>query len=119
MDANRNFSPSTADYAELSTIGLTRGKVARIPNGRGMQVRVESGSVWLTQDRCGDDVILKAGESYRIASNGLTLLGSLNKSFALLTLEPSLPAAPTLGERFWKFWAGLYSPQARPTTAAL
>lgn len=25
----------------------------------------------------------------------------------------------TMGERFWNFWAGLYTPESHPTTAAL
>jgi hypothetical protein len=39
--------------------------------------------------------------------------------FALVTMEPAIPVTPTMGERFWNFWAGLYAPQSRPTTASL
>lgn len=119
MDANKNFSANPADYTELSSIGLTRGKVGRIENGRGVQVRVETGAVWLTQERGGDDVVLKAGESYRIEEDGMTLLANLNGKFALVAVEPSIRAARTTGERFWAFWAGLYAPESCPTTAAL
>jgi hypothetical protein len=119
MDADKNFSANPADYTELSSIGLTRGKVGRVENGRGVRVRVETGAVWLTQERGGDDVVLRAGQSYRIEEDGMTLLANLGGKFALVTVEPSIPAAPTMGKKFWAFWASLYAPESCPTTAAL
>ncbi|MGH8739391.1 MAG: hypothetical protein ACREUN_00695 [Burkholderiales bacterium] len=74
MDANRNLSADLADYAGLSSVGITRNEVARIKNGRGLRLSVETGAVWI---------------------------------------------APTMGGRFRGFWAGLYAPESRPTTAAL
>lgn len=119
MDANRNFSATVAHYGELSTIGITHGKVARIQNGRGAWVRVESGSVWLTRQHCTEDVILKAGTAYCVQHDGLTLLTNFGKQLALVTIEPPKHVAPARGERFWSFWARLYAPESRPTTAAL
>jgi len=102
--------------AELSSIGITPKTLGRIENGRGMRLRVETGSVWITQDGSKEDVCLKAGESYRIERDGLTLISALRVPFALVTMEPSIPVTPTMGERFW---AGLYVPESRSTTAAL
>jgi hypothetical protein len=119
MDANRNFSANLGDYTELSSIGITAKNFGRINNGRGMRLRVETGSVWITQDHCMEDVCLKAGESYRIEHDGLTLISTLQVPFALVAIEPAIPVAPTMGERFWNFWASLYAPESRPTTAAL
>ena len=115
MDAYRNF----VEFAQLSSIGITSRKVARIKDGRGMRLRVETGTVWITEDRSMDDVCLNAGESYCIKHNGLTLVETIDSPFALVSIEPSIAVEPTMGERFWKFWAGLYAPQSRPTTAAL
>lgn len=119
MDANRSFSTNLIDYTELASIGLSRGQVSRIQDGRGRRLHVETGAVWLTEEHCRDDVALKAGESYCIAHDGMTLLVTLGAPFALVTLEPAVQVEPTLAERFWSFWAGLYAPQSRPTTAAL
>lgn len=119
MDANRNFVASVADHRAQPLLGLTRGKVARIEDGRGVRVRVESGSVWLTQAECAEDVILEAGTSYCIERAGLTLLTNFGKRLALVTIEPAPRAKRTLSARFWSFWSGLYVPQSRPTTAAL
>lgn len=115
MDIKGNFT----DFSELSSIGLTRGSVARIENGRGMRLRVETGSVWVTQDRSTKDVVLEAGESFRIELDGATVLSALGKRFALVGIEPSIPVAPTLAERFWHFWASLYFMPTRPAMTGL
>ena len=115
MDAYKNF----VEFTELTSIGITTKKLGRITNGRGTRIRVETGRVWVTQDCCDEDVILGPGESYCIKRDGMTLISTLRVPFALVTIEPTIPVTPTLGERFWKFWAGLYAPESRPTTAAL
>lgn len=107
------------NLAELSSIGLTAGKIGRIQNRGGMRLRVETGSVWITEDRSHDDVCLQAGESYCIKHDGMTLISTLRSPFALVTIEPGMPMAPTIAQRFWSFWESLYAPQARPTPAAL
>jgi hypothetical protein len=109
MDIKGNFS----DFTELSSIGLTRGNVARIENGRGTLLRVETGSVWVTQDRSTKDTVLQAGESFSIERDGTTVLSALGARFALVSFEPSIPVAPTRAERFWNFWAGLYAMPSR------
>ena len=53
-----------AAYAIESTpVQLTERDAACITNGRGSVVRVERGSVWMTQDGCTDDTVLGIGES--------------------------------------------------------
>jgi hypothetical protein len=49
----------------------------------------------------------------------MTLISALRVPFALVSIEPAIPVAPTLGERFWKFWASLYVMPARPTMQGL
>jgi hypothetical protein len=115
MDAYRNF----VEFTELTSIGITPKKFGRINNGRGMRIRVETGTVWVTHERCDEDVILGPGESCCIKRDGMTLISTLRVPFALVSIEPAIPVAMTLGERFWKFWASLYAPNSRPTTAAL
>lgn len=115
MDANRNV----VEFAELTSIGLTPKKVARIENGRGTRLRVETGAVWITEHCSNHDVFLKAGESYCIEHDGMTLISALKTPFALVNIEPPMPVTRARSERFWNFWAGLYVPQSRPTTAAL
>jgi hypothetical protein len=115
MDAYRNI----VEFAELTTIGITPKNVARMKDARGMRLRVETGSVWITQDRCRDDVCLDAGESHCITHNGLTVITAVQCPLALVSIEPRAPAAQSMAERFWNFWGGLYAPASRPTTASL
>lgn len=115
MDAHRNI----VRFEALGSIALTPKQMGRIENGRGTRLRVETGTVWVTHDRCLDDVILGPGESYCIPRDGVTLISTLRVPFALVSIEPAIPVAPTLAERFWGFWESLYAPQSCPTTAAL
>jgi hypothetical protein len=85
MDAYRNVTA----YAGLSSIGVTRGTLARIDDGRGMRLHIEHGSVWLTQDGSNKDVFLQPGDSFTIQRNGRTLLSTLKSRFALIRVEPA------------------------------
>jgi hypothetical protein len=120
MDAFRN----NVELGGLASIGLVRGQVARIEHARGSLVRVEQGRVWLTEGGMPDDVCLAAGEFYRIAGNGLTLLATHRRcSFAFVTLDPALAPRPNLAQRladaFWHGWAGLYVHPSRPSASGL
>jgi hypothetical protein len=115
MDAYRNV----VELSELSSFGITGKQPVRITNGCGLTLRVETGSVWITQQDHPHDVHVRAGESYHIERDGLTLASKINGPFALVAIERAASAKPTRGERFWRIWARLYAPDSRPTTAAL
>jgi hypothetical protein len=55
---------------------ITRGRVARIKDGCGVELRVKHGSVWITQEHSTQDVVLEAGDSFRISHNGVTLVST-------------------------------------------
>jgi hypothetical protein len=95
------------------SIGIAGNDVVRIKNGRGLRLRVECGSLWITQARSVEDVCMSSGESFCIERNGYTLLSTLGAPFALVTIEPAIALSPTLAERFWKLWAGMYGPRGR------
>lgn len=103
MDAYRE----TAQLAELKSLGITRGSIARIENARGMRLHVEHGAVWLTQDGSNDDVYLRAGESFTVQNDGKTVISTVKSPLALVTMEAA-PAKPAFGDRFWNWWASLY-----------
>ncbi len=138
MDAYR-----IEDCIAQASIGTTRGKPMRIDDGRGVEVSVVYGSVWITQHDDPKDICLGAGESFRIDRSGATLIDALKPS--LVTLTPTAPQAGVLrvsmvaaganavelfdtgasrkAGRFdaWleRFWVRLFVPTSRPTTAAL
>ena len=126
-----------------ASIGIVRGKPIRIDDGRGIEVAVVHGSVWITQHWDSRDICIGTGESFRIERDGATMIDALKSSLVTLTLptiqnRPSRVSmagvdanpvelfdagtAPKPG-RFdaWleRFWVRLFVPSARPTTAPL
>jgi hypothetical protein len=93
------------EFAGLTSIGITPKETARIRNGRGTRLRVEMGSVWVTEERGQRDVCMKPGDTYRIRHDGPTLVSTIHAPFALLTVEPAAPAAPSIAQRLLKLWA--------------
>jgi hypothetical protein len=139
MDAYR-----IEDCIARASIGMTRGNVVRVADGSGIEVSVAYGSIWLTQENGTDDVCLGAGESFRIARDGKTIVTAMKPSLVTLTppaaqahaLHVSMARAGTgesielfdMNERrtsggfdAWldKYWVRLFVPSSRPTTAAL
>lgn len=115
---------TSTELSAPTNLDLTRGRPARIDNGRGVLVLVEQGAVWLTLANDTTDVCLEAGESFRIDRDGPTVISALSHAPpALVTLVPPAPAAPTAAERvaglFWKLWRSRYDPQSRLSTTAL
>lgn len=66
-------------------VELERGGVLRIEDGRQMLVYVWEGSVWLTQDGDGRDVMLGAGGWFRIERGGVTVVYALANCALTLT----------------------------------
>ena len=62
------------------SLDLVRGNMVRIKDGRGVLVRVTSGSVWITQEGDTRDRCVSAGGRFRIVSSGLTLISALTPS---------------------------------------
>jgi hypothetical protein len=103
MDTRRN----SGEGAESSSIGVAYDTVACIASGRGTIVRVEAGSVWLVQQGIPRDVLLSAGQSFRIECDGLTLVTVIGAPFALMTLERAAPARRGVAERMRGALGGL------------
>jgi hypothetical protein len=119
MDDNIRQAQLTK-FSELSSIGLNHGAVARLRDARGMRLRVETGSVWITQQPSEDDVVVHTGEAFRIERDGTTEISALGQRFALVTIEPAIPAAPpkrSFAERLGNFWCNHYvEPMHAPRT---
>jgi hypothetical protein len=131
------------DCIAQASIGIARRKALRIDDGRGIEVAVVYGSVWITQHRDNADVCLAPGETFRIDRNGATIVEALAPS--LVTLTPRAPSGRVMHVSMlsagrtpvrllddgrasrpqrleaWleRFWVGLFVPTARPTSASL
>jgi hypothetical protein len=56
------------------TIDLQRGGFLRVREGAGSIVTAHAGSVWITEQDNPRDVVLRPGQSYRLARRGLALV---------------------------------------------
>lgn len=124
---------------------LPGGSLLQIENGRDLLVHVWEGSVWLTQERDQRDILLKAGEWFRLDRQGRCVVEATKPSAIALTsphaqgyaaaieLFPadgthgSLPRGARSGIPAWvetlrdiaaPAFSSLFRPQARRETAA-
>jgi hypothetical protein len=124
---------------------LPRGSLLLIEHGRGMQIELWDGELWITQEDDSRDYLIGPGTSFRLGREGIVLANVLKPG--RLTITAPVPAhyaerivltlaggAPRvlyerslerggwlagIGHRFARYWTNLYAPQSHPTTAAL
>jgi Protein of unknown function (DUF2917) len=57
---------------------LEQEGLLRVQRGNGLHIFVRSGSVWITQEGDTRDVVLEAGESFRLDRDGLALINAFS-----------------------------------------
>ncbi len=73
-----------------STLTLARDRLIALRNADGTVVRCLDGSLWITEGRGSEDVILGPGESFAISGAGLTLVTALDHArFRLCEPRPA------------------------------
>lgn len=72
----------------LVPLALQPGKSLDIRDGAGTVVSVRSGTVWVTQTDDKRDIFLKAGDTFTVSREGLTLVAALGGP-AAITLIPT------------------------------
>lgn len=126
-------------------MSVPRGSLVLIEHGRGMQIELWDGELWITQERDRRDYLIGPGTAFRLEREGIVLAHVLRG--ARLTLTAPVPAhyaarivltlagsAPRVlyersrehggwlggvGHRIARYWTNLYATQSHPTTAAL
>ena len=78
---------------------LRAREVLNIRDGRGLVVRCLAGSLWITQDRDTDDVVLKAGQCFVLERRGLALVSSPIGP-ASVVVEKATRGQPCAAQRF-------------------
>ncbi len=134
-------------YIVHGGIGMARGSLARIVDGKGLALEVWDGELWITQERDPRDYFIRPGERFEVKREGLVLAYALRakphhahgrragvlraphhaddagraRPSAWSTTAPvKRPAgSPGLGHRLARFWANAYASHSNPTTAAL
>lgn len=59
---------------------LTFNEFLRLQGAKGAAIEVLDGKVWITEDGRQGDRFLEAGRSYRVAGEGLVVVGAENKT---------------------------------------
>ena len=125
----------TDEYVVHGSLGMTRGSVLRIEDGRDMTIYVGEGGLWLTQEGDRRDRYLGPGDCFRIQRDGVTLAQAPARSTVSLTapraelyaksvamtkagtgIQAELYASAKETE---SFWTRLFASYSRPTTATL
>ncbi len=70
---------------------LPGGRLLRIGNGQGRTISVARGTVWITQENDGRDVLVHGGESFTFDRAGVAIVHALD-STAVLMLEDGITA---------------------------
>lgn len=78
---------------DRATTKLTKDSLIPLRNAAGTNVAVLWGKVWLTQEGDRKDYELRAGESFLIRAQGVTLIGALEDA-AVSVLEPCRDGEP-------------------------
>lgn len=73
------------EYLVHGDLRLPRGGLLHIKNGRDLMVHVWEGTLWLTQDRDQRDIVLNAGEWFRLDRQGSCVLEATRPSAIALT----------------------------------
>jgi hypothetical protein len=69
-----------ACFKDGTIIDLTARENLALPDFRGTTLRVTRGSVWITQQDDTQDIVLRAGDTWVVERNGLTLLEAQENS---------------------------------------
>jgi hypothetical protein len=98
-----------ACFKHGTIIDLAARESVSLPNMRGTALRVTRGTVWITQENDTQDIVLRAGDTWVVEKNGLTILEAqetttfcaLGRQFDAFVLpQPATGRAPsTFGAR--------------------
>jgi len=57
-----------------TVVNMSAREAITLPNIRGATLRVSRGTLWLTEERARDDVVLRAGDNWLVESSGNTVV---------------------------------------------
>ncbi|WP_336729887.1 DUF2917 domain-containing protein [Achromobacter ruhlandii] len=67
---------------------LTRGSTMLLKRASGLRIECHAGTVWLSEYRCPDDSVLRAGESITVDSDRDVVLSGLPDARVALVSQP-------------------------------
>lgn len=57
-----------------TALRLARGQTMKVHDGAGSTICAREGVVWITEENSGNDVLLEAGQCFRLQKPGLALV---------------------------------------------
>ena len=69
----------------MKSIDLARGEIISLRGAAGHTVHAREGTLWVTEERATNDVMLERGQSFRLSGTGLTVVEAF--SDASLTIS--------------------------------
>jgi hypothetical protein len=100
------------EYLIEGALPLLRNEQLRIVDGRDLLIHVWQGSLWITQERDTRDIVLKAGQSFRLDRNGVALVKAWDSTVLALTSPHEARAAGAIELRAARLPAWKLRPQA-------
>jgi hypothetical protein len=74
---------------------IPKGRTLRIQDGKGLELSVVAGCLWVTYEHDTADTVLDPGDTFHVNRNGLTLVHAL-KEVQLRIASPAEAGAPSL-----------------------
>ena len=84
-----------------TVVNLSTREAITLPNIRGATLRVTRGTLWLTEERVRDDIVLRPGDNWLVESDGNTVVEAQgDATFCIVglgrrTFEQPSPERPT------------------------
>ena len=84
---------------------LTFNEFLRMQGAKGAAIEVLDGKVWITEDGRHGDRFVEAGRSYRVAGEGLVVVGAETKaSFARVEVRKATPSLVSFFQKLVQQW---------------
>jgi hypothetical protein len=80
---------------EMMETMVPKGRTLRIQDGKGLELKVVSGSLWVTYEHDEDDFVVDACDTFRVTRDGLALAHAF-KDVRLAIAYPAEAGAPSL-----------------------
>ena len=68
---------------KVGAVKLGPNQTLKVVDGAGSTVTAVEGSVWITEENRPNDIVLEAGNSYRLRERGVALVNSLGGAAAV------------------------------------
>lgn len=72
-----------------ASMEVRRKQVLLLRDAAGARLRCTRGSLWLTQDGGGQDIVLAPGDCFTVERDGLTLVSALKDGSVLIASAPA------------------------------